>query len=42
MRVKEILVPGDRAHKNRQQVLNRGWFEIDKKVFKKITDLLNE
>jgi len=38
--VKEIIIPGDRSYKNRKTIEQRGYFEIDEKVYRTIKSLL--
>ena len=38
--VKEILMPGELAYRNKAKCLKRGWFEVDKKIIDKIYQLV--
>jgi LDH2 family malate/lactate/ureidoglycolate dehydrogenase len=38
--VKEILIPGERAQKKRQETLKKGYFEVKKEVIENIQNLL--
>ncbi|MFZ2189683.1 MAG: Ldh family oxidoreductase [Candidatus Magasanikiibacteriota bacterium] len=37
--IKEILIPGERAYKNKAKCLKRGWLDVDKTVMEKINKL---
>ncbi len=37
--IKEILVPGQRSYRHKQQVLKQGWLELDKKIIDQIKEL---
>lgn len=40
--IKEILIPGERARKNREKILKRGYFEIEENLYKTLTNLLKK
>lgn len=36
---REILIPGEKAYKNKELCLKRGWLDVDKKIVEKIFEL---
>jgi len=39
--IKEILVPGESAYKNKEKCLKRGWFDVHKKTIDNLNELLS-
>lgn len=37
--ITEILVPGERAYKQKEKNLKRGWFDVDKKIIDKMDEI---
>lgn len=40
--IKEILLPGERAYRNKALCLKRGWFDVDKKIVDKFNNLFKQ
>lgn len=40
--VKDILLPGERAYRNKALCLKRGWFDVDKKIVDRLNNLFKQ
>ncbi len=40
--IKEIVLPGERAYKNKTLCLKRGWFDVDKKIVNRLDNLFKQ